>query len=121
MNAPILSMYRYREPLALLLCEEISVYGDASVEPAQPEPETTSDWIRAHERIVALGKERAGHERQVCRWLLCAERLGVFARCGYASLREYAERMLGLGARQTEERLRVGRALAHLPKLDGAL
>jgi hypothetical protein len=115
MNARILPMatYRYREPVAALhACEEISSYG---------EPETTSDWVRVHERIVALGRERAGHERLVCRWLLCAERLGVFARCGYASLREYAERMLGLSARQTEERLRVGRALAHLPELDGAL
>jgi hypothetical protein len=49
------------------------------------------------------------------------ERLGVHARAGYASLREYAERMLGLKGRQTEERLRVGRALALLPALDGAL
>ena len=33
----------------------------------------------------------------------------------------YADRMLGLNGRQTEERLRVGRALAELPVLDGAL
>jgi hypothetical protein len=114
MNARISSIqYRYTEPVGVLrVCEEISSYS---------EPETTTDWQRAHERIVALGRERAGHERLVCRWLLCAERLGVFARCGYASLREYAERMLGISARQTEERLRVGRALAHLPELDGAL
>ncbi len=121
MNAPILPRYRYREPFALLLCEEVSAYGAANDEPAPPEPETTSEWLHAHERLVALGKERAGHERQVCRWLLCAKRLGVFARCGYASLREYAERRLGLSARQTEERLRVGRALARLPELDRAL
>ncbi len=95
---------------------------NAPLYPSLPaEPETTNEWIRAHQRITALGRERAGHERQVCRWLLCAERLGVFVRCGFASLREYAERMLGLGARQTEERLRVGRALARLPELDGAL
>jgi hypothetical protein len=115
MNAPILPIatYRYREPVAVVrACEEVSSYG---------EPETTTDWVRVHERIVALGRERAGHERLVCRWLLCAERLGVFARCGYGSLREYAERMLGISARQTEERLRVGRALARLPELDGAL
>jgi hypothetical protein len=85
------------------------------------EPEATNDWQHAHERIVELGRERSGHERLVCRWLLCAERLAVSARCGYASLREYAERMLGLSARQTEERLRVGRALARLPELDEAL
>jgi hypothetical protein len=48
-------------------------------------------------------------------------RLSVHARAGYASLREYAERVLGLKPRQTEERLRVGRALAELPLLDAAL
>src|SRR5687768_9681525 len=47
--------------------------------------------------------------------------LGVHARAGYASLREYAERVVGLNGRQTEERLRVGRALVALPRLDAAL
>ncbi len=96
-------------------------YGERPKPIPPTEPETVSDWALAHARIVALGKERAGHEREVCRWLSCAERLGVHARAGYASLREYAERVLGLAARQTEERLRVGRALAELPALDGAL
>ena len=45
----------------------------------------------------------------------------MHARAGYASLREYASFVLGLKGRQTEERLRVGRALAELPRLDGAL
>src|SRR5690606_36922214 len=58
---------------------------------------------------------------ELCRWLLAAERLGVHTRAGYASLREYADRVVGLNGRQTEERLRVGRALAALPGLDGAL
>ena len=84
-------------------------------------PEAIGDWRRVHARVVELGAERAGHERELCRWLLAAERLGVHARCGYASLREYAERIVGLNGRQTEERLRVGRALAALPLLDEAL
>ncbi len=128
MNAPVLFLRPRNQPsLTLLVREEGSSYGvaDESREAANPntpsEPETVSDWALAHARIVALGKERAGHEREVCRWLSCAERLGVHARAGYASLREYAERVLGLAARQTEERLRVGRALADLPALDGAL
>jgi len=75
---------------------------------------------RARERIVQLGTERATHEREVCRWLLAAERLGVAARAGHGSLREYTERTIGLNGRQTEERLRVGRALTELPILDGA-
>lgn len=127
MNAPILlTSYRHHRSLTLLACEEVSSYATSPREPAEPtvptlDPETAADWPLVHERIVALGKQRAGHEREVCRWLLCAERLGVHARAGYASVREYAERILGLDDRQTEERLRVGRALARLPVLDGAL
>ncbi|MBW2456823.1 MAG: hypothetical protein JRI68_20065 [Deltaproteobacteria bacterium] len=89
--------------------------------PPANEPETVSDWGQVHARIVELGAERAAHERDLCRWLLAAERLGVHARAGYASLREYVGRLVGLTGRQTEERLRVGRALAALPLLDRAL
>ncbi len=122
MNAPVLFLRpRNQQSLTLLLREEVSPYGERDKPTPPSEPETVSDWALAHARIVVLGKERAGHEREVCRWLSCAERLGVHARAGYASLREYAERVLGLAARQTEERLRVGRALADLPALDGAL
>lgn len=127
MNAPVsLATYRQHLSLTLLAREEVSSYSVSPREPARTdssklEPETASDWTTVHARIVALGAERAGHEREVCRWLLCAERLGVHARAGYASVREYAERTLGLNGRQTEERLRVARALARLPALDGAL
>jgi hypothetical protein len=85
------------------------------------EPETTSDWNPVHQRITELAAERAKHEREVCRWLLAAERLGVHLRAGYANLAEYSARTLGLSGRQTEERLRVGRALVDLPRLDAAL
>jgi hypothetical protein len=126
MNAPILlTRYRQHRSLTLLAREDVSSYASAGetaqAVPPKLEPETAVDWILVHERIVTLGKERALHEREVCRWLCCAERLGVHARAGYASVREYAERTLGLDGRQTEERLRVGRALACLPALDGAL
>jgi len=84
-------------------------------------PETIADWKRVHQHIAELGVARASHERELCRWLLAAERLGVHLRAGYASLREYAGRVVGLSGRQTEERLRVGRALAELPVLDEAL
>jgi hypothetical protein len=70
---------------------------------------------------MRLAAERAAHEREVCRWLLAAERVAVHTFVGYASLAEYADRVAGLTTRQTEERLRVGRALAGLPVLDGAL
>ena len=84
-------------------------------------PETIADWKRVHQRIAELGAARASHERELCRWLLAAQRLGVHVRAGYASLREYAGRVVGLSGRQTEERLRVGRALADLPAVDEAL
>jgi hypothetical protein len=115
-------------PSPLLLLRE-RIAGDAEPEsartPAIPspalEPEAASDWTRVHERLLSLGKARAAHEREVCRWLLAAQRLGVHARAGYASLAELAERTLGLNGRQTEERLRVARALGDLQLLDGAL
>ncbi len=122
MNAHLLFLpSRTHRPLPLWVREEVSTYG-AEAGPAPPaDPETVSDWALAHARIAQLGRERAAHEREVCRWLACADRLGVHARAGYASLREYADRMLGLRGRQTEERLRVGRVLAKLPALDDAL
>jgi hypothetical protein len=118
--------YPSPRPSSLLLLRE-RIAGDAEPEAAPasvapvPEPEVVGDWTRVHARLVSLGKARAVHEREVCRWLLAAQRLGVHARTGYASLAELAERVLGLKGRQTEERLRVGRALGELRLLDGAL
>ncbi len=97
---------------------------DAAPDDAAPDddaPETTTDWVRVHEAVLQLGVERASRERDLCRWLLAAARLAVPQRAGYASLHEYAQRALGLKPRQTEERLRVGRALVELPLLDDAL
>ncbi len=107
MNAPI--HYVCRDVPLLQVCEETSAGYRAL------------DWKRVDERITELGVERAAHEHEVCGRLLDAERLGVAARVGFASLREYAERRLGLNGRQTEERLRVGRALTGLPALNEAL
>jgi hypothetical protein len=112
--------YRPAPPIRLLrVCEDVVSESDGRVQP--PDPESASQWASVHERLLGLGKDRAAHERDVCRWLLAAQRLAVHVRAGYASLREYAERVLGLNARQTEERLRVGRALADLPVLNAAL
>jgi hypothetical protein len=126
--------YRRHRPAVLLLVREQTgserYQPDRSAQrpavaepdpPPEPEPDSVSDWVVVHERIVELSAKRACVERQLCRWLLAAERLGVHARTGYSSLREYASRLVGLSQRQTEERLRVGRALAQLPQLDRAL
>ena len=107
-NGTRVTRYRIRPP-ALLAVRE-----------AGPTPESVSDWRRVHERVVALGAERAAREHELCRWLRAAERLGVHARMGFGSLGEYAERLLGLSRRGLEERLRVARALETLPELDRA-
>ncbi|MBW2455833.1 MAG: hypothetical protein JRI68_15055 [Deltaproteobacteria bacterium] len=136
--------YRHGRPRLLLVRDDAgsgSPVGEQAA-PSADEPETVSDWSRVHARIAELGAARAHHERELCRslrsrfgvptrafgarhpctrWLLAAERLGVHARAGYASLREYAGRVVGLSGRQTEERLRVGRALGELPGLDRTL
>jgi AcrR family transcriptional regulator len=104
----------------LRICDDVASDNGPPGDPVV-EAEGASHWASVHERLLALGKQRAAHERDVCRWLLAAQRLAVHVRAGYASLREYAERVLGLNARQTEERLRVGRALVELPLLDAAL
>src|SRR5215203_5801194 len=98
--------YRHSRPFPrLVFREEIAADGPERQAPPQPElqPETASSWSRVHHRLVSLGRDRAAHERDLCRWLLAAQRLAVHARAGYASLREYAERLVGLNARQTEE------------------
>src|SRR5262245_43174431 len=112
--------YPLARPFPRLVVRE-SVAGEREREhsaPKQPAPETTTHWRSVHDRLVTLGRDRAVHERELCRWLLAAERLAVHSRAGYANLREYAERTIGLSTRQTEERLRVGRSLAKLPRLD---
>ena len=131
MNAPIhveahlaSRHYRIGRPALLFVCEERGV-PYASTDLLRPagasEPENVSIWSEVHERIVALGAERALRERELCRWLRAAERLAVHVRTGHASLHEYAERILGLSRRQLEERLRVARALCELPLLDQSL
>jgi hypothetical protein len=116
--------YRVPAPVVLFALEEQGSgegYRGRGRSEAALEAETASDWCRVHERIVGLAAERAAHERELCRWLRAAERLGVHARTGYGSMHEYGERVLGLRGRQVEERLRVARALAELPALDEAL
>jgi hypothetical protein len=118
MNAPLaVSVYRTHFNACLVVREETtSSYGSGIA----ADPEAAADWAEVHARLVGLARARAVHERDLCRWLLAAERLGAHTRAGYASLREYADRLLGLTPRQTEERLRVGRALRSLPEVDRA-
>jgi hypothetical protein len=117
--------YGHSRPSPLLFFREETSTDSESQQNSSPtaerEAEAATNWAAVHERLISLGRTRAAHERELCRWLLAAQRLAVHVRAGYASLREYAERVIGLNGRQTEERLRVGRALAALPLLDSAL
>lgn len=62
-----------------------------------------------------VGRDRSRLEYETCVLLLEGERVGVHRSYGYASMREYAEAVVGLSPRETEERLRVARALETLP------
>jgi hypothetical protein len=66
-----------------------------------------------------IGRDRTKLEYETCLLLLQGERVGVHRSYGYASIREYAEAILGLSPRETEERLRVARALEALPEVAG--
>jgi hypothetical protein len=78
-------------------------------------------WRQAHVKLVRLAATRAGLDHEEGLWLLRAERAGAHARLGYASFREYAERLFGYSPRLVQEKLRVAAALEELPLLSGAL
>ena len=85
------------------------------------DPATVDSPETVHRCLVALGAERCRNDWDLCRWLVRADELRLERCLGYASLREYADRVLGLGPRGLEDRLRVGRALRDLPRLSEAL
>jgi hypothetical protein len=78
-------------------------------------------WRQAHEELVRLANTRAGLDYEEGRWLLRAERARAHVRLGYASFREYAERLFGYSPRLVQEKLRVAAALEELPLLSGVL
>jgi hypothetical protein len=69
------------------------------------------------QKLRRIGRDRAKLEYETCTLLLEGERVGVHRSYGYASIREYAEAIVGLSPRETEERLRVARALETLPEV----
>src|SRR6266487_5124250 len=79
------------------------------------------DWEAAQYEIVRLARERAALEHALAGALLRAFRADVWRAMGMASFYEYAERYVGLSPRQTEDRLRVGKALEDLPRLSSSL
>jgi hypothetical protein len=79
------------------------------------------EWVIAHEALCRLRLKRAALALEEGKWLLRAFRASTHAHFGFASFWEYIERLLGLGRRATEEKLRVAGALEELPALEEAL
>lgn len=80
-----------------------------------------SEWCLAHRDLLRIGRARAALEHALGCALLRAFRAEVWRPLGVATFLEYAERYVGLSARQTEERLRVVSALGELPQMTAAL
>ncbi len=83
--------------------------------------EAESDWVRAHEALSRLARERAAADAEEGRWLLAALRSAVHVHVGFGSFGEYVERLFGYKPRSTQEKLRVAEALEELPNLAHAL
>jgi hypothetical protein len=80
-----------------------------------------SDWVRAHEALSRLARQRAFADAEEGRWLLAARRSAAHVHLGFGAFGEYVERLFGYGRRLTQEKLRVAEALEDLPALARAL
>jgi hypothetical protein len=80
-----------------------------------------TDWVRAHEALSRLARERAAADAEEGRWLLAAVRAAAHVHLGFGSFAEYVERLFGYKPRSTQEKLRVAEALEGLPVIAQAL
>src|SRR5205809_6737699 len=80
-----------------------------------------SEWVRAHEALSRLARERATADAEEGRCLLAALRSAAHAHLGFGSFGEYVERLFGYKRRSTQEKLRVAQALEALPAVAQAL
>ena len=81
----------------------------------------TSEWVRAHEALSRLARERARLDAEEGRCLLAALRTAAHVHLGFGSFGEYVERWFGFKPRSTQEKLRVAEALEELPAIAAAL
>ncbi len=81
----------------------------------------SGDWVRAHEALSRLAKDRAAADAEEGRWLLCARRSAAHVHLGFGSFGEYIERLFGYKPRSTQEKLRVAEALEALPAMAHSL
>ncbi|HEX4338051.1 MAG TPA: hypothetical protein VH062_19210 [Polyangiaceae bacterium] len=80
-----------------------------------------SEWVRAHEALSLLARERAAADAEEGRWFLAALRSAAHVHLGYGSFGEYIERLFGYKPRSTQEKLRVAEGLEKLPAFAEAL
>ena len=93
----------------------------AEVDREDEHAQETSAWMRAHQELSRLAKERAAADAEGGRWLLAALRSAAHVHLGFGSFSEYVERSFGYKPRSTQEKLRVAEALEELPLLSEAL
>ena len=72
-------------------------------------------WKALHAQLQGIAKRRATLDADEAACLVRAEAIQIWRHCGYAHLGEYLERELGYGPRAGMDRMRVARALVHLP------
>src|SRR5437764_3198059 len=78
-------------------------------------------WREVDRALRDIARRRAALDAEEVRWLREAEHLKIWKRLGMVSALDYLERALGYAPRTAQDRLRVARALAHMPRLDQAL
>jgi 5-methylcytosine-specific restriction endonuclease McrA len=83
--------------------------------------DVAQNWVRVHEALSALARERANLEGREGVWLLRAQQSGVHRHLGFGSFVEYVDYLFGYCARTLDDKLRTARALQSLPRLASAL
>ncbi|HEX4335493.1 MAG TPA: hypothetical protein VH062_06235 [Polyangiaceae bacterium] len=63
-----------------------------------------SEWVRAHEALSLLARERAAADAEEDRWFLAALRAAAPVHLGYGSFGEYIARLFGYKPRSTQEK-----------------
>jgi hypothetical protein len=79
------------------------------------------EWVEVDRRLREYARHRASLDAAEVYDLLRAEQLKLHFLCGFATMYEYLERVLGYGPHAARERMRVARTLARLPQTTAAL
>jgi hypothetical protein len=77
--------------------------------------------VEVDRRLREYARHRASLDAAEAYDLLRAEQLKLHFLCGFATMYEYLERVLGYGPHAARERMRVARSLARLPQTTAAL